>query len=228
MAKLIELGSKVSCPVTDDEGELTYRIGELVAINSRYATVKLGDETIKVGKTKVELIKKPGVIVEADDPDNFDDTDEVPMALEEEDLNWGRLSDEQIAERCCPHCGTQLSNGFVRDGDENGDSVVKLGLNEIACLACEGEFGPRLPPKKYEFIAIDGRKAKDNGDEIAMLLRGLDLNGCYALAAKRMQLPVSELINKYRHLNPGQQRMCIGNRLRGHYTKINKMYESRN
>lgn len=54
----------------------------------------------------------------------------------------------------------------------------------------------------------------DIGDDIGELLRGKSVDETYAIAAKRLRTPEDELRAKYRHLNPGQQRMVLGNRMR--------------
>lgn len=63
---------------------------------------------------------------------------------------------------------------------------------------------------------------RDVGDEVANLLRAASakgLDGCYAAAADFLGCPESALREKYGHLNPGQQRMNLGNRMRGHAKK---------
>lgn len=61
---------------------------------------------------------------------------------------------------------------------------------------------------------------KDNGDYIAGLLRGaVTLDEVYDVAANYLKVPVKELKDKYGHLNPGQQRMNCGNRMRGQWRK---------
>lgn len=55
----------------------------------------------------------------------------------------------------------------------------------------------------------------DIGDEIAKALRGKSLAENYKFAADRLGETETALRAKYAHLNPGQQRMCLGNRLRG-------------
>jgi hypothetical protein len=60
----------------------------------------------------------------------------------------------------------------------------------------------------------DGKTTIDNGDEVAELLRGKDLEQTYAVVAKQTKTPIEELKTKYQHLNVGQQRMNLGNRLR--------------
>ena len=59
------------------------------------------------------------------------------------------------------------------------------------------------------------KQSKDNGDATARALRGLNLNSVYEYASEFLKIPKNELKNRYNHLNHGQQRMCIGNKLRG-------------
>jgi hypothetical protein len=59
-----------------------------------------------------------------------------------------------------------------------------------------------------------GKTHVDNGDSVANRLRGLDLESVYAMAAKLADVPVKELKAKYGALNPGMQRMNLGNKIR--------------
>lgn len=65
----------------------------------------------------------------------------------------------------------------------------------------------------------DGKQHFDNGDEVAEALRGADLDSVYSHVAKELGVTAKSLKEKYGHLNPGQQRMNLGNRLRGHMRK---------
>jgi hypothetical protein len=60
----------------------------------------------------------------------------------------------------------------------------------------------------------DGKPSKHNGDEVARLLAGKDLPAVYAITSKKLKVPVAELEAKYAHLNPGMQRMNLGNGIR--------------
>jgi hypothetical protein len=56
---------------------------------------------------------------------------------------------------------------------------------------------------------------RDIGDEVALLLRDCGtLDQVYAAAAHYLQLKEEDLRAKYGHLNPGQQRMNLGNKMR--------------
>lgn len=60
-----------------------------------------------------------------------------------------------------------------------------------------------------------GRPVYDTGDKVASILRGKTLDEQYAAAAKVLDQSAKSLRKQYEHLNPGQQRMAIGNRMRG-------------
>ena len=60
----------------------------------------------------------------------------------------------------------------------------------------------------------NGRRTLDIGDATAKRLRGLDLDGTYKAAAKAPGETEKGLHTKYQHLNPGMQRMNLGNRMR--------------
>ena len=63
-------------------------------------------------------------------------------------------------------------------------------------------------------LAAGGRKSLNNGDDLASLLSGLEPKGVATLAEIVLGLAKGELVAKYEHLNPGQQRMNSGNRIR--------------
>lgn len=55
----------------------------------------------------------------------------------------------------------------------------------------------------------------NNGDGVAKKLEGKTLDEVYKIAAKELKTPEADLRAKYKKLNPGMQRMSLGNRLRG-------------
>lgn len=62
--------------------------------------------------------------------------------------------------------------------------------------------------------------ARDVGDEIANLLRKcMDLEAVYSAAAKYLTEDIAALRDRYGHLNHGQQRMNLGNRMRAKWRK---------
>ena len=62
--------------------------------------------------------------------------------------------------------------------------------------------------------AASGSASLHNGDAVAMTLAGLTLAETLEIADKVM--PDNDFKTRYSKLNPGMQRMNIGNRLRGH------------
>jgi hypothetical protein len=67
-----------------------------------------------------------------------------------------------------------------------------------------------------------GAPSMDIGDATAKLLRGKTLEETYKIAAKLLDASEKSLRDRYTHLNPGQQRMCLGNRLRAAAKKEKK------
>jgi hypothetical protein len=60
-----------------------------------------------------------------------------------------------------------------------------------------------------------GNVSVDSGDELAQELRGATLEAVYQRAARALGVTEAALRAKYAHLNPGMQRMNLGNRMRG-------------
>ena len=76
--------------------------------------------------------------------------------------------------------------------------------------------------KLVAVLTATGNKSLDNGDAIAQSLRGATLEDAYAIAAETLKIEVADLKKKYGHLNPGQQRMNLGNRIRGAIARSNR------
>lgn len=75
--------------------------------------------------------------------------------------------------------------------------------------------GREYDVSNYEKVRnASGAQSLDCGDDTAQALRGKDLESVYAAVAKKLKVPEKELRDKYKHLNPGMQRMSLGNRLR--------------
>lgn len=79
----------------------------------------------------------------------------------------------------------------------------------------------RVGTKKYDLtgytavVAASGNSSLDCGDDVATRLRGKDLDEVYRVASEILREPMAALRRKYEHLNPGMQRMNLGNRIRG-------------
>ena len=59
-----------------------------------------------------------------------------------------------------------------------------------------------------------GHVSVDSGDATADALRGMPIDQVYTRASLVLGVPVADLVAKYEHLNPGMQRMNLGNRVR--------------
>ena len=86
----------------------------------------------------------------------------------------------------------------------------------VAALA-EMEASPfaRLTKATCDVYLRGDKKSYDNGDEIAQFLRPRALIDVYVSAACLLREDIVLLRQRYAHLNPGQQRMNLGNRIRG-------------
>lgn len=190
----IELGATVMTPITDQNGENTFVYGTLTSINSRWAYVKIDDtQSIRVGKTKIELVSNPR------------------------------------KEVFCPKCNTSIDVLSFDDVIACGTMPIEHWTKEHHCVSCDYSFGKdinanritrkmshKLNTANYQTCtAHSGRKSKDNGDKTAELLRGKSLEECYAIASEILEISVEVLVERYSHLNNGQQRMCLGNKMRG-------------
>lgn len=70
-------------------------------------------------------------------------------------------------------------------------------------------------PTRYTKVkSAAGNVSLDSGDAVASRLRGMELPDVYEFAAKRLDCSVRSLKERYSHLNPGMQRMNLGNKLR--------------
>ncbi|MEM6771664.1 MAG: hypothetical protein AAF597_13855, partial [Bacteroidota bacterium] len=74
--------------------------------------------------------------------------------------------------------------------------------------------------KRYQRTeSYGGDVSYDNGDEVAELLRGLEPKDVCSLADVVLDTDSGFHFRRYGHLNPGQQRMNAGNRIRFALTK---------
>lgn len=110
----------------------------------------------------------------------------------------------------------QLSDGSqvkarardVRIADEGGITNRRVGDRKYDCSKYVRKVNGRAN------LSNSGNATMDNGDALARKLRGAALEDVYAEAAKVLGESVSALQAKYKHLNPGMQRMNLGNRMR--------------
>lgn len=191
----IKIGTKVTAPVSDKDGEVSYVIGVLTDLNSRYATITQTDGTItKVGKSKIEPV--------ADEPQK-----KVKV-------------DHSLCQKCQSKNGVYDYNSVKGTKDVNTEPYSKMTYR-FWCIDCDSYWGAVVSKtistasRSYIVVkAASGRKSLNNGDATAQMLQGLSLDEIYSKASEILNTKESELRARYLHLNPGQQRMNLGNRIR--------------
>jgi len=156
-------------------------------------------------------------------------TTPAPVAAEEKSVfDWHH----------CPKCGSDdIYNGRNVDGE-----IKKEGPNGVwGCCSCgwEEDFSssrkngiiPADYLDGYQRVTIVRRGEKvhtiDNGDAVARALRNCqDLDEVYEYVADTTGRDEDDLRTRYAHLNVGQQRMNLGNVLRGYLKKAAKAAEA--
>ncbi len=113
--------------------------------------------------------------------------------------------------------GIVLPRGdVIKATKEEIEEAIAAEDAALAALA-EMEASPfaRLTKATCDVYLRGDKKSYDNGDEIAHFLRPRALSDVYIFAACLLHEDVVLLRQRYAHLNPGQQRMNLGNRIRG-------------
>ena len=91
---------------------------------------------------------------------------------------------------------------------------VKMDINERK----NGKVDPLYLPQytAYTTELADGTKKRsiDKGDDVALTLRKLTLDAVYSTAASATGISQVGLRDRFAHLNPGMQRMNLGNMIR--------------
>jgi hypothetical protein len=91
---------------------------------------------------------------------------------------------------------------------------VKMDINERK----NGKVDPLYLPQYEAYTAVrkDGTQIRsiDKGDAIAVMLRGQPLETTYKDAAAATGIAIVSLKDRFAHLNPGMQRMNLGNMIR--------------
>ena len=105
--------------------------------------------------------------------------------------------------------------GWITVKHEGGED--KLRASKVTLITVEGSGLVQADLSKYtihESKTENGRKHVDIADDTADKLREMSLNDIYRYAASTLECTIKELHDKYDHLNPGMQRMNLGNRIR--------------
>lgn len=95
-------------------------------------------------------------------------------------------------------------------------------------MAKQEEKEVRIKPKLENYqngVSGSGKRTKNCGDEIAQALDGFTVEEVTAVASAMRDVPAKELTEKYAHLNVGQQRMNLGNLIRGAVAKLDKAHD---
>ena len=91
---------------------------------------------------------------------------------------------------------------------------TKMDINERK----NGKVDPLYLPQytTYAIQLADGTKKRsiDKGDAVALTLRKLTLDAVYATASSATGISQAGLRDRFAHLNPGMQRMNLGNMIR--------------
>lgn len=75
--------------------------------------------------------------------------------------------------------------------------------------------------RRYQNVrSVNNNSSKICGDRISKMLHGKTLQEVAGIVAEYTGDSAADLLSRYEHLNPGQRRMNIGNRLR-HWAKKN-------
>lgn len=75
------------------------------------------------------------------------------------------------------------------------------------------------PEDMRKLTSAAGNLSYDCGDGVARQLERKSLMEVYEIAAAKLGIPQEQLLAKYQHLNPGMQRMNLGNRIRAAASK---------
>jgi hypothetical protein len=107
----------------------------------------------------------------------------------------------------------------VRNGQLSGHTTITAPqtLRAIEERKNGVVFAGYLPQyEAYTAVRADGttKRSIDKGDNTAVLLRKLPLDAVYSTVASATDSPVTSLLERFGHLNPGMQRMNLGNMLR--------------
>lgn len=146
----------------------------------------------------------------------------APGSLKRGDSVWyrgGRYWVESAPPDWSRTCTVRISNERIHPDPDRHPPKER---ESFCCHADLLELAP-APKNAYagcSTLAQEQRKERsksgqhDVGDEVATLLRGKEIDECYTTAARFLKVPEDDLRQRYGHLNPGQQRMNLGNKMR--------------
>ena len=116
-----------------------------------------------------------------------------------------------------------------RNQEIDGDLDAEEADEEVRKRLINPDYGKYTTHEGH--LTQSGRKVIDRDDDVAAEIRDMDLDKLYGHVAAKMvsagdvEVTADSLMERYQHLNRGMQRMNLGNRLRGAYSRIEKSEE---
>ena len=108
-----------------------------------------------------------------------------------------------------PVSETTIDDDFKAAHDERHPNDPAARKNGVVDSLYLRQYGSYVVERNGEKVA-----SLDNGDMVAVSLRDKVLEDVYKIAADLCKTSVAELKSRYETLNPGMQRMNLGNRIR--------------
>lgn len=192
--------SKGTVKYYDDNGAVVSNKAKLVAI---FDTQEALDQDVAAEAQAAEMT-------------GDEDSQESQVGSEEQIPN-----DEQQGEEPAPAAARCSSKSKSSKGKGKEQMATKKKAAKKAVKkASNGALIRTVAGREHDISGYEkvknasGHTSYDNGDDVATKLRGKTLDEVYAYASKQLKEPEKDLRTKYKHLNPGMQRMSLGNRLR--------------
>ena len=107
----------------------------------------------------------------------------------------------------------------VKHGRWSNEKLIAKAEELAGDKPTMGEILSRYRPGYLVSVTPNGRKSRYNGDAVAEALEGYEPAQIIAAAEKLLGFKKGELREKYAGMNQGQQRMNVGNRLRGAFKR---------
>ena len=122
---------------------------------------------------------------------------------------------EIVKKESQPVSETTIDDDFKAAQEERHPKDPAARKNGVVDSLYLRQYGSYVVERNGEKVA-----SLDNGDMVAVSLRDKVLEDVYKLAADLCKTTVAELKSRYGTLNPGMQRMNLGNRIRAALRKV--------
>lgn len=201
------------------------RITEDRVISRSKGTVKYYDDNGSIASAKAKTV---AVYATQEELDAAAQEAEAEASATDEDSQEAQIgdetpisNDEQQGEELAPAAARRSSKSKSSKGKGKEQMASKKKAAKKAVKkASNGALIRTVAGREHDISGYEkvknasGHTSYDNGDDVATKLRGKTLDEVYVYAAKQLKEPEKDLRTKYKHLNPGMQRMSLGNRLR--------------